>query len=178
VHSGAGEDAAGARKLDVMTWKEINPFLAQWMESVSSVIVIVYLIVYVAVAILILNAMLMAVFERIKEFGVLKAIGYGPFQVMGMILAEGMLQATVAMCIGLVIAAPGMWYLQTYGINVGVLGGIQMAGMTMPAVWQGHYSVGTSGMPVVLLFFVVFCAVIYPAIKAAWVKPVEAMHHT
>jgi putative ABC transport system permease protein len=161
----------------VMTWKQVNPFLAQYIDSVGAVIVVVYFIVYVAVAILILNAMLMAVFERIREFGVLKAIGYGPLRVLGMMVAEGMLQAAVATVCGFVLAAPAMWYVQVHGIDVGSLGGLQMAGLTMPPVWKGYYTWETMQVPVLMLFFVVFCAVLYPAAKAAWIRPVEAIHH-
>lgn len=174
--AGAAGSVAGPVN-DVMTWKELSPFIAQWMESVSGVVAVIYFIVYVAVAILILNAMLMAVFERIREFGVLKAIGYGPFQVFAMMVLEGLYQAAVALVIGLLLAAPAMWYLQTYGINVGVLGGIQMAGMTMPPMWYGRFAFDTAVVPVFMLFFIVFVAMLYPAAKAAWIRPVEAMHH-
>ncbi len=121
--------------------------------------------------------MLMAVFERIREFGVLKAIGYGPFQVLSMMLIEGLVQAGIATAIGLLLAAPCMWYLQVHGINVGVLGGMQMAGMTMPPIWKGLYTVENLQVPVVMLFIITFVAVLYPAAKAAWISPVEAMHH-
>ena len=151
--------------------------LAQYIDSVSGIIVIVYLIVYLAVAILILNAMLMAVYERIREFGVLKAIGYGPVKVASMMVLEGLLQACVACVVGAIVAAPCMWYLSTHGIDVGRLGGMEMVGLTMPAIWKSYYAVETSGPPVFLLFFIVFAAVIYPALKAAWISPVEAMHH-
>ena len=46
----------------------------------------------VAIGILILNAMLMAVFERIREFGVLKALGMGPGKVLRLVLMETALQ--------------------------------------------------------------------------------------
>lgn len=170
-------DPAASDALDVMTWKEVSPFLSQYIDTVASVVVVFYLIIYLAVAILILNAMLMAVFERIREFGVLKAIGYGPGQVMGIMLLEGVIQATVATALGALLAAPGMWYLQNYGINVGVLGGMEMAGMVMPTIWQGHYSTDAVLVPVVMLFVISILAVIYPAAKAARVSPVEAMHH-
>ncbi|MBW1880900.1 MAG: ABC transporter permease [Deltaproteobacteria bacterium] len=161
----------------VKTWKELNVFLAQYLESVESIIVILYLIIYLAVAILILNAMLMAVFERIREFGVLKAIGYGPGRVLSLMVIEGLLQAVVACVVGAIIAAPCMWYLSTYGINAGAIGGMEMSGLTMPAIWMSYYSVETSSLPVFLLFFIVLAAVIYPALKAAWISPIEAMHH-
>lgn len=161
----------------VMTWAELNPMLAQMLQGVQGMIVIVYLIVYVAVAILILNAMLMAVFERIREFGVLKAIGYSPLQVLSMMLLEGLLQAVVATGVGIALAAGPMWYMQTHGIDVGSLGGISMVGMTMPPVWRGYYDLETIRVPIIMLFVIVFFAVIYPALKAAWIRPVEAMHH-
>lgn len=163
--------------LDVKTWKQVNPWLAQYIDSVEGVIVVIYLIVYVAVGILILNAMLMAVFERIREFGVLKAIGYSPMQVLTMMIAEGMIQACVATALGVAVAAPGMWYLQVHGIDVGRLGGMQMVGMTMPPVWHGNFTLATTRVPVIMLFVIVFCAVIWPALKAARISPVEAMHH-
>ena len=163
--------------VEVKTWKQLNPFLAQYIDTVSGAIVIVFLIIYMAVAILILNAMLMAVYERIREIGVLKAIGYGPWQVLAMMVIEGLIQALVATSIGLVLAAPGMWYLATYGIDVGALGGMEMGGLTMPAVWKAHFAVETTGVPVFLLFFIVMAAVLFPAVKAAWISPVQAMHH-
>lgn len=163
--------------LDVKTWAELSPMLAQWLQSVEGVVAVMYFIIYVAVGILILNAMLMAVFERIREFGVLKAIGYGPLQVLSMMLIESFIQAAIATLLGVALALPGMWYLTVYGIDVGALGGVQMAGMTMPAVWTGLYTVESSAVPVIMLFFIVFGAIIYPALKAAWVRPVEAMHH-
>ena len=175
--SGIVAETVGTEGVAVKTWKEVNPMLAQYLDSVEGIIVIVYFIVYVAVGILILNAMLMAVFERIREFGVLKAIGYGPFQVLSMMVLEGLVQAVVATILGILMALPFMYYMQVYGINVGTLGGMQMAGMTMPPVWNGYYTLATTRVPVFMLFFIVLCAVIYPAAKAAWIRPVEAMHH-
>lgn len=169
-------DQAGPA-IDVMTWKEVSPFLAQYIDSVAGVIVVLYVIIYLAVGILILNAMLMAVFERIREFGVLKAIGFGPLQVMSIMMLEGMFQAVVATICGLILAAPGMWYLQVHGINMAALGGMEMAGMTMPPMWQARFEVATAQVPVIMLFVIVFLAVLYPAVKAARVSPVDAMHH-
>ncbi|MBN2798154.1 MAG: ABC transporter permease [Deltaproteobacteria bacterium] len=161
----------------VMTWAELNPMLAQMLEGVQAAMVVVYLIVYFAVAILILNAMLMAVFERIREFGVLKAIGYTPLQVLSMMMLEGLFQATVALVAGLILSAGPMWYLQAHGLNVGSLAGMSMVGMTMPAIWRGYYTLETVQLPIIMLFVIVFFAVLYPGLKAAWIRPVEAMHH-
>ena len=161
----------------VLSWKQTNPFVAQMLDAVSVQMKVVYFILYVAVAILVLNAMLMALFERIREFGVLKAIGYGPLQVFTLMVLEGLLQAVVATAVGGALALPAMAYLQVYGLDVGALGGVSMAGMTMPTIWHAAYTVSVVQVPIVMLFGIVLAAVIYPAAKAAWIRPVEAMHH-
>lgn len=161
----------------VMTWREIMPIVGQMLDSVQGMISIMYLIVYLAVAILILNAMLMVVFERIREFGVLKAIGAGPLRVFGLILVESLLQAGMALVIGGALALPGMWYLSTRGIDVGDLGGVDMMGVAVRPVWQGVYSIETVQTPIVLLFVIVVVAVLYPALRASWIQPVQAMRH-
>lgn len=161
----------------VQNWKQLNPFIAQMLDAVQVQMKVIYFILYVAVAILILNAMLMALFERIREYGVLKAIGYGPGQVFLLMMTEGLLQAVVATVVGTVTAIPVMAYLTVYGIDVGALGGVKVVGMVMPTVWRGIYTPDVMVVPVVMLYCIVLAAVIYPAVKAALIRPVEAMHH-
>ena len=63
------------------------------------------------------------------------------------------------------------------GVDIGVLGGVSMLGMTMPTVWHGVYTLEGVRVPVIMLFAIVFASVLYPAAKAAFIRPVEAMHH-
>ena len=88
------------------------------------------------------------------------------------------MQACVAFVAGVALAAPFMYYLQVYGIDVGAIGGMNMAGMTMPAIWKGSYTVESASIPIVMLFVIVFFAVVIPASRAAWIRPVDAMSHT
>jgi len=166
-----------ATDLDVKTWKELMPLIATMFESTRGMIVIIFLVVYIAIAILVLNAMLMAVFERIREFGILKAIGVGPFSVFGLILAEAGIQTLVALVSGLLLALPGMWYLSEVGIDVGSLGGMNVMGLAMRPVWNGVYTLDTVVVPIILLVVIVFFAVLYPALKAALIRPVQAMQY-
>ncbi|MFH1469230.1 MAG: FtsX-like permease family protein [Pseudomonadota bacterium] len=162
---------------DVRTWRDLMPAVAQMMDSVGGMIYIFAFIVYIAVAILILNAMLTAVFERIREFGVLKAIGAGPGRVMSLILVEGAVQTSVAMVLGFVLALPLMWYMQVHGFNAGILGGMDAAGVAMPEIWVGVYTPATCAGPIIMLWFISTGAVIYPAMKASWINPISAMRY-
>ena len=85
----AAETVRGlAPGLDAKSWRELLPTLATYFDTASQAMWFVAAIIYLVIAILILNAMLMAVFERIREFGLLKALGVEPGQVMSLILVE------------------------------------------------------------------------------------------
>ncbi|MEE9386194.1 MAG: FtsX-like permease family protein [Nannocystaceae bacterium] len=169
--------AALAPGLDTRDWRQIMPVIASMLESTQGAIYIIFFVIYIAVAILILNAMLMAVFERIREFGVLKALGVGPRLLMSLLLAESGIQTGLAVLLGVAFALPGMWYLSEVGINVGALGGTAAMGVVMRQVWYGIYDVGTVQGPVIMLVVIVFLATLYPAFKAAYMSPAEAMRH-
>lgn len=136
-----------------------------------------YVIIYLAVAILILNAMLMASYERIREIGVLKALGVGPGQIFGLITIEAGLQAVVAIGIGLALGVPSLWWLAEKGIDMGTLGGISMMGIALQPIMYAEVGPGTFAGPVGTLVVMTFLAALVPATKAARIDPVEALHH-
>lgn len=166
-----------APELDVQTWRELMPTMATMIDSTRGIVTIVFYVIYVVIAILVLNAMLMAVFERIREFGVMKAIGVAPGTVVKIILLESALQTGFAVVIGLVLAAPGLWYLSNYGIDTGALGGISLMGVAFNQIWYAIVTPYTIWGPVIALVVMVSLAVLYPALKAARITPVEAMRH-
>jgi len=189
VRSGEGQtlDAAGemaqeaaassAPGAEVKSWRDLLPGLANVFDSAQAAVQVVAFVVYVVIAIMILNAMLMAVFERIREFGVLKAIGVSPRRVLALILTEGALQAALAIAIGLVASVPALWFVTTRGIDVGQLGGTAIMGVSMDRIWTGAVSPATIAGPVFILLFIVGLAVLFPAFKAARISPIEAIHH-
>jgi putative ABC transport system permease protein len=161
----------------VETWRELQPTLASLFESARGLMVMVFLIVYVAIGILILNAMLMAVFERIREFGVLKAIGFEPGQVLLVIFAECAIQTGLAIVTGLALAVPGLWYLTRVGINMGKLGGMAMMGVVLDPTWRGLVAPDVFTLPLTTLVIIVAAAAAYPAARAAWISPIRAIQH-
>jgi ABC-type lipoprotein release transport system permease subunit len=162
---------------DVKTWRQLLPTLASLLDSTRSLMVVMFVIVYVAIGILILNAMLMAVFERVREFGVLKAIGAGPVDVMRLILAECAIQTGLAVAIGVAISIPSVAYLADTGLDIGSLAGVSIMGIAMDPIWKAVVSPYIFAMPIGVLLSIVVLAVLYPALKAALIEPVEAMRH-
>lgn len=166
-----------APDLDVKSWRELVPSLASILDSTRSIIQVVFFVVYIVIAILILNAMLTAVFERIREFGVLKAIGWGPGLVLAVIFVESGIQTALAILVSVILCVPGLWYLTEVGINMGALGGASMMGIAFDPVWHAVVTPNTIAGPMIMLVVMVFLAVLYPALKAARLRPVEAMRH-
>jgi ABC-type lipoprotein release transport system permease subunit len=166
-----------AAALTVETWRDLAPILAMFLDSTRSLIVIVFLVIYIVVAILIINAMLMSVFERIRELGVLKALGVGPGHVLTLVLMEGGLQTGIAIVAGLVLSVPGLAYLADHGLDLSSIGGMSVAGMAIDPVWRAVVTPMTIIGPVVTLVVIVSVSVLYPALKAARISPVAAMRY-
>lgn len=169
--------AALADGLDVRTWRDLMPTLASLLDSARGAMLAMFFIVYLAIAVLILNAMLMAVFERIRELGVLKALGVGPAGILGLMLAEAGILTAIAVVLGVALGIPTLLYLATYGIELTSIAGVSFMGMAMDSVWRADMSVGIVLAPIAALVAIVAVAVLYPSLKAAMIDPVRAIYH-
>src|SRR5215207_3916919 len=81
--------------------------------------VVLDVIVMVVVAVVISNTLLMAVFERIREMGILAALGMKGRQIMLMFLLEAATLGIAGVVVGVVLGSAGVAYLATVGIYIG-----------------------------------------------------------
>ncbi|PRQ10147.1 ABC transporter permease [Enhygromyxa salina] len=162
----------GPDGVEISSWKTIKPTLASMLESSEVSMGIMAVIIYIAVGILILNAMLMAVFERIRELGVLKAIGFTPLKVLKLIFLETAVQTAVAMAAGVLVAIPVNYYLVHTGIN---MGNMSVMGMAWDPIWRSSITLETYTGPMISMVIIVALAVLYPALRAAYIQPLDAI---
>ena len=162
---------------DVQSWKALMPTIASMLENSQAMLYTMFFIIYIAIGLVILNAMLMAVFERIREFGVLKALGMGPMTVFRLVIAECVVQVVLALAVGIGLGMPGVWYLKEYGIDLGGMGGLEVHGIAWDMVWWAEFSAAAFTGPIMIMLTVVFLAVLYPALKAALIRPVAAIQY-
>jgi ABC-type antimicrobial peptide transport system permease subunit len=83
----------------------------------------------------------------------------------------------VAIALAFLLSIPTLWYLVNVGVNLGEMGGISVMGMVLDPVWYGTISSKTFSMPLTTMLIVVMLGISYPAIKAARITPLEAIHH-
>lgn len=170
-----------AAGLDVKTWRELNPVVARMLDISDSSMFIMLLITYTAIAMVTLNAMLMSVFERIPEFGVMKAIGVSPFQILLLVFAEAVIQAAMACVLALGAGLLSSYYFQGHGIDLTALTGettmAAVGGIAFDPVWYAKVTADAAATPLIVLVAIVLLSVIYPGIKAAVIRPTQAIHH-
>lgn len=163
--------------LEVKNWKQLMPVVARMIETADVQIMIMMVIFYIAVATVILNAMLMNVFERIHEFGIMKALGVSPWQLLALVYAETFFLTFLASTVGLL---SGWWvsdYYHIHGIDLSSMAGsIAYGGIAFDPIWYAVITAKALIYPVLFLFIVSAIAVIYPAVKAALLSPVKAIY--
>lgn len=166
-----------AEGYETKNWKQLMPVVAQMLETADAQTMIMLIITYIAVATVILNAMLMNVFERIHEFGIMKAIGVSPWQIVRLVYAETIMQTVVACLLAIALG----WWVADYYANHGIdmssfAGSISFGGIAFDPVWYAYVTPETLWIPAAFLILISLLAVIYPAVKAALIRPVEAIH--
>ena len=169
--------ALPSEKFEVHTWRELLPFQMAYLKILDGFMWIWYLVVFVAMGFGIVNTTLMAVYERMREFGLLKALGMKPWWILREVLTESFLLLITGMAIGNALGFVCIYALSGSGIDLSALAaGAEYAGMTRviyPAIALRDILMSN--------FIVLFLGILvsaYPAVKAARFTPVEALAHT
>jgi ABC-type antimicrobial peptide transport system permease subunit len=124
----------------------------------------------------VLNTMLMAVFERTHELGVLAALGLRPPLVLAMVLAECVSLAAVGIAIGVVAGAGGMAYFALHGWDLSRWAeGLTISGVLVDPVLRGAWTWRTVPSIAASLAVIIVLAGLLPALRAARLRPVAAL---
>ena len=161
---------------EVKTWREMFPAVSDMLELTDVSIYILLTIIYLAGSLIMLNTMLMSVFERIKELGIMMAIGFRPLQVLTLIFLETFLLTLCGALIGLLLGVSLSLYLTYYGLDLtSITEGFSFVGIMAEPHWFAVTTFDTVYPPFIFLFVFSLLAVIYPAIKVSLLKPVDAL---
>jgi ABC-type lipoprotein release transport system permease subunit len=160
----------------VRSWKTVNPMIAQYQKLSSFWMFITVGIILATAAIGSMNTMLMSVFERTREIGLLMAVGMKPHLIMGMVLLETLALALLALLVGIGLGILLSWYVCTIGVDFSQgREPLTFADVSLEMVFYGRWSLKAFLGPSLILFFVTVLSAIWPAWRASRLKPVEAL---
>lgn len=161
---------------EVLTWENLNVLLLTLMDQAGVIYYILYLIVILVVAVLIANTLLMSVFERTRELGILASLGMKGRQLMLMVLFEAIILALMGVAIGLVLGAGFVTYMSRVGIQFSAEAMGSMQGVALGSRLYPAFAPGEAVTLSILMFTIVSLVSLYPAWYAARLEPVKALH--
>ncbi len=162
---------------EVDTWQTLRPEIRQTLDSKFAFTSFIGIVVLIIAGIGILNLMLMAVFERTREMGVLAALGMKGRQIMGLFLLEGSFIGILGAIIGCGLGALLIGWAGQVGIS---LSGASSIGGIMALLGDRLYPVITLADLLsrgVLVIVIAAIASLYPAWSASRQEPAQALHH-
>ena len=159
--------------LQFITWRQANELVLFTEQYAGAFMMVLYLIVLAITATVIVNTLVMAVFERTREIGILAAIGMRGSRIMILFFAESAMLAVGGIAIGLVLGGLLVWYASTVGFYIGDMG---ITGILFEERIYAYLTVGDTVTLSIVAFVVALLAALYPAWLAARLEPVEALH--
>ena len=170
----AGSDPE--RALEVLTWSEREPRLAAMLSLMANTAWIVYGAVFLGMAFGIANALLMMVYERIREFGMLRALGLRSRSLLALVLLESILMTVSGAILGLAVGIPIVLWIGHVGLDLSrFASGLTEFGMGTTV--YARIELRDVVLPVVVALITAVVAALWPAWKAVRLRPAEAIRH-
>lgn len=164
--------ALQSNQYQIKTWEQLNELLISTEQYANAYIYLLYLIVLAITATVIINTLIMAVFERTREIGILSAIGMKGWRIMAMFFAESGVLAVGGILIGLVLGGLMVAYATKVGFYIGNMG---VTGIMLSERIYAALSLKDTISLTIMAFIVALLAALYPALLAARMEPVEAL---
>ena len=147
------------------------------LDRISALMI--YWLLMILVALSLVGAFMMTVFERTREFGMLLAIGMRPNAIGGMLAVEAVCVWALGAVLGIALCTAVVVPLSNVGIDIAALGGERMEGMTekmmMPTHMYPALVVDAFVQAPLVMLAGTLLAMLIPGLRVRRLKPVEAL---
>jgi ABC-type lipoprotein release transport system permease subunit len=162
----------------VLPWRQTNPDLSYFIAMKKGGMVFFELLILVLCAAGIFNTMFVSVMERLREFGILTAVGFSPARLFSLVVWESFWLALLGLGCGAVLAAWPYWYMSRTGIDLSFMLGqktMDVAGVGVTMVLRVGIYAEHAAWIVAAVVAATMLSGLYPAWRAARVEPVESI---
>ena len=165
--------AAVDDSVKVSRWTEVDTYLGTMLGVMDGFVLIWVIVIFLALSFGLVNTLVMAVFERVREIGLMLALGMKPMSILGQIIIESMMLLAVGLLIGDVLAYVTVKPLES-GIDISIVAkGMEMFGASSilyPKLYMDDVILSN-----VVVLVLGFLASLSPAWRASRYEPVEAI---
>jgi len=159
--------------LEVRRWTELDTYLGTMLKVMDGFVLIWVIVIFLALSFGLVNTLVMAVFERVREIGLMLALGMKPGDILGQILIESMLLLVIGLGIGNLLAWLTIKPLEG-GIDLSIVAeGMEMFGAA--SVLYPQLRLEDVVLANVVVLILGFLASLSPAWRASRYEPIEAI---
>jgi ABC-type lipoprotein release transport system permease subunit len=162
--------------VEVQTWEELQPVLVYIVDVFDQSAVMIYAAVFIAMAFGIANVLLMTIYERTREIGIMTAVGFSRSRLVATIVCEALIVTLVGVVLGFGASLLSVWLLED-GIDLsGFAGNLDAFGIgprIVPVLRRADFSA-----PLGVAIVTALIASAWPAWRAVRLRPAEAVRHT
>jgi len=158
---------------EVIRWYDLDSYLGAMLDVMDGFVLIWIVVIFLALSFGLVNTLVMAVFERVREIGLMLALGMKPINILGQIIIESLLLLALGLFIGSTLAWASVQPIKD-GVDVSIVGeGMELWGM--PSVLYPELLVSDIVLANVVVLVLGFLASLSPAWRAAHYEPIEAI---
>ena len=159
--------------VDVQRWFEIDTYLGSMLKVMDGFLLVWIIVIFLALSFGLVNTLVMAVFERVREIGLMLALGMKPMFILGQIVIESLMLLALGLAVGTVLAWAAVQPIKD-GIDISIVGeGLDMWGMS--SMLYPELLLSDVILANVVVLVLGFLASLSPAWRAAHYEPVEAI---
>jgi putative ABC transport system permease protein len=159
----------GESLLQVHGWDQLSPF-ANIARMIDLLDVFIRVMLVGIVLIAVMNVMIMAVYERIREIGMIAAIGTPPRRILALFLAEGALLGLAGTAIGVALSLVAVYALNLWPVHF-------TFGRDQQLVLAPSLAAADASLVGAIVVVMAILASLQPAWKAARMDPITALRH-
>jgi ABC-type lipoprotein release transport system permease subunit len=160
-------------RAEVSRWTEVDAYMGAMLKVMDGFVLVWIVVIFLALSFGLVNTLVMAVFERVREIGLMMALGMRPINILGQIIAESLMLLALGLLIGSSLAWATVQPMKG-GVDLSIVGeGMEMWGMSSvltPELLMSDVILTN----VVVLVLGVFAS-LSPAWRASHYEPIEAI---
>lgn len=159
--------------LEVLRWTEIATYLGSMLNVMDGFVLVWFVVIFLALSFGLVNTLVMAVFERVREIGLMLALGMRPLVIVLQVIVESLLLLVIGLALGSLVGWLTVLPFED-GMDLSVVAeGMEMYGMS--SVLYPELTLDDVLLANVVVLTLGFLASLSPAWRASRYEPMEAL---